>query len=166
MINYKKLGQSRLNRQNFVKQQAKLNIIFLLIVIPTIFILWVMALGLGMSNRSSFNLSDQILFIFLAIIIVVALTGFAYKKTLLNIRRLHDCNQSGWLSAFVFIPVINLFFILYLYCCTGNNIDNRYGAPQNCDLSVYSLIFSIMINIGFGGFIIIYLFTPLLAKIF
>ncbi|MCF9034023.1 DUF805 domain-containing protein [Acinetobacter nectaris] len=95
MINYKNLGQSRLNRQKFATQQAKLNIIFLLIVIPTIFILWIMALGLGMSNKSSFNLADQILFIFLAMIIVVALTIFAYKKTLLNIRRLHDCNQSG-----------------------------------------------------------------------
>jgi uncharacterized membrane protein YhaH (DUF805 family) len=39
----------------------------------------------------------------------------------LLIRRLHDINQSGWLSLLIFVPLINFLFVLALVFWPGKN---------------------------------------------
>ena len=62
-----------------------------------------------------------------AIIIYIALIYFSF---IFIIRRLHDKNQSGWLSLLMFIPLVNLFFFIYLSCAKGDTGANNYGAPR------------------------------------
>lgn len=46
-------------------------------------------------------------------------------------RRLHDLNRSGWWSLLCFIPLIGIFFGLYLLFAPGTSGSNDYGpAPS------------------------------------
>lgn len=163
----KSLDQSRLNRINFVKQQARLNIVFLIISIPISFVLFCVALGQGMTDgKIIYGISDYIFDTILSVVSGLIIFIFIYKKTLLNIRRLHDCNMSGWFSIFSFIPMLNLFFILYLYCYSGNRSDNIYGSPQQMNGSVYNVFLALVVNILLSSFLILYIFIPLLYQVF
>ena len=42
-------------------------------------------------------------------------------------KRLHDLDKSGFLALGVFIPLINLFMLIYLGCVRGNPGPNQYG---------------------------------------
>lgn len=56
--------------------------------------------------------------------ILIIITNFIFI-----IRRLHDCNYSGWFSVLIFIPYLNVLFILYLVFAKGNVENNDYGSP-------------------------------------
>ncbi|WP_336953658.1 DUF805 domain-containing protein [Acinetobacter sp. AS167] len=100
---------------------------------------WNMLLGLSMCvvgiiaalfiPALSNSPSIALLFILgaVAIIIYIALIYFSF---IFIIRRLHDKNQSGWLSLLMFIPLVNLFFFIYLSCAKGDTGANNYGAPR------------------------------------
>lgn len=45
------------------------------------------------------------------------------------INRLHDLNKSGWLGLLGLIPLVNVFFGIYLLFGRGTNGANDYGAP-------------------------------------
>ena len=66
------------------------------------------------------------------------------------IRRLHDKNQSGWLSLIMLVPLINLFFFVYLSCAKGDAGTNNYGAPRVTKgwEKVLGWIYIILIPIG------------------
>ncbi|MCJ8312191.1 MAG: DUF805 domain-containing protein [Saccharospirillaceae bacterium] len=49
----------------------------------------------------------------------------------LAIRRLNDLNKSGWLSLILFIPIVNVAFLLYLLFAPGTADENNYGLPPN-----------------------------------
>ena len=55
---------------------------------------------------------------------------YIYFYCVFVVRRLHDLNKAGWLLLLLFIPVINLFFILYLLLASGTPTVNQYGAPR------------------------------------
>ena len=73
--------------------------------------------------------SNTLIFILgaVAIIIYIAVIYFSFIFT---IRRLHDKNQSGWLSLLMLLPLVNLFFFVYLSCAKGDAGPNNYGAPR------------------------------------
>ena len=73
--------------------------------------------------------SNTLIFILgaVAIIIYIAVIYFSFIFT---IRRLHDKNQSGWLSLLMLLPLVNLFFFVYLSCAKGDAGTNNYGAPR------------------------------------
>jgi uncharacterized membrane protein YhaH (DUF805 family) len=45
------------------------------------------------------------------------------------IQRLHDLNHSGWLSLLWLVPLLNLFFFLYIQFAPGSDSANDYGPP-------------------------------------
>ncbi len=59
----------------------------------------------------------------------VLFIAFFYFMFIFAIRRLHDVNQTGWLSLLTVVPVINLVFYLYLFFAKGTAGPNNYG-PQ------------------------------------
>ena len=61
---------------------------------------------------------------------LVWLCLYVYLMTIYLIRRLHDLNQSGWMSLMLMIPVLNLFLMLYVLMASGTPQINRYGAVQ------------------------------------
>ena len=46
---------------------------------------------------------------------------------MLDIRRLHDVNKSGWFVLLTFIPAVTPFFYLYLFLMPGTDGNNQYG---------------------------------------
>lgn len=53
-----------------------------------------------------------------------------YFIVIFSIRRLHDLNKSGWLSLIFLIPVVSLFFWIYISCAKGDERRNNYGQPR------------------------------------
>ena len=71
--------------------------------------------------------------LFSAIVIPICLVIYillVYLNFIFTIRRLHDKNQSGWLSLLLLIPLVNFFFYFYLACAKGDQGINNYGAKR------------------------------------
>lgn len=64
----------------------------------------------------------------LGVIAAVALVALVIG-VLFMIRRLHDVDASGWWALLALIPLVNLFFFLYILLKAGTPGPNRYG-PQ------------------------------------
>ena len=59
---------------------------------------------------------------------------WVWSNTVLNIKRFHDRNLSGWLALMGLIPVIGFIFnVVKLGCPPGDSGGNRYGdlPPQS-----------------------------------
>lgn len=61
------------------------------------------------------------------VLIIVSLVIVAYK-IILDIRRCHDLNYTGWLALLGLIPIVEFIFAIYLACFTGVKGPNEYGA--------------------------------------
>ncbi len=69
--------------------------------------------------------------------------GFVYTR-----RRLHDLGKNAWLSLLILVPVINLFFGLYLLFAPGDPVANDYG-PKPAAGSVIFMIAAVIVPILF-----------------
>jgi uncharacterized membrane protein YhaH (DUF805 family) len=47
-----------------------------------------------------------------------------------QVRRLHDCNESGWMFLVGFIPYIGTFILIWMMARDGTWGENRYGPDQ------------------------------------
>lgn len=63
------------------------------------------------------------------IVIGILYIACIYVSFVFTIRRLHDRNNTGWLSLLMLIPVINFIFMIYLFAAKGTEGVNDYG-PQ------------------------------------
>jgi uncharacterized membrane protein YhaH (DUF805 family) len=59
----------------------------------------------------------------------IGVVGLLVVSAFFAIQRLHDLDQSGWLWLILMIPLIGLFFALYMMFAPGSNGANRYGNP-------------------------------------
>lgn len=71
-------------------------------------------------------------------IVIGVLLGLAYLAVLvafviIAIQRLHDLNQSGWLTLLLLVPLANLCLAIYLWFWPGSEGRNNYGGhpPAN-----------------------------------
>ncbi|MCY6412477.1 DUF805 domain-containing protein [Acinetobacter sp. VNH17] len=89
-----------------------------------------------------------ILAIVLFIIVYIALIYFSFVFT---IRRLHDRNQNGWLSLLIIVPLVNLIFLIYLFCAKGTVGENNFGPARITQgwEKVLGWIYIILIPIAF-----------------
>jgi uncharacterized membrane protein YhaH (DUF805 family) len=78
-----------------------------------------------LSNSSS----GTLIYILAAVAIIIYIVAI-YFSFIFTIKRLHDRNQTGWLSLLMFLPLVNLFFFVYLSCAKGDAGSNQYGAPR------------------------------------
>lgn len=65
---------------------------------------------------------------------VFLLLSYAYLMSIFLIQRLHDLNQSGWLSLLLLIPVLNLIFGCYVVLAGGTPKLNAYGVVPHTAL--------------------------------
>ncbi len=63
-------------------------------------------------------------------IIFILYIVFFYYAIVITIRRLHDLSQTGWLSLLMFVPLINIGFMLYIMFAKGVPENNEFGAPR------------------------------------
>ncbi|MCU4579615.1 DUF805 domain-containing protein [Acinetobacter gyllenbergii] len=68
--------------------------------------------------------------IFLILVVAIVYIGFIYLSFIFTIRRLHDRNQSGWLSLLMIVPLANLFLMIYLFCAKGTEGENNFGLAR------------------------------------
>lgn len=66
-------------------------------------------------------------FIIMMVILYVPMLYFTF---VFAIRRLHDLNQTGWLSLLILIPAINILIAIYLVFFKGTEGNNQYGEPR------------------------------------
>jgi len=70
---------------------------------------------------------DSVVFMPVKTVLIVLMAALAVSNYFLCIRRLHDINISGLWLLLAFIPVLNIFFVLFLFFKKGTIGDNRYG---------------------------------------
>lgn len=63
------------------------------------------------------------------IILGIVYIACIYVSFIFTIRRLHDRNNTGWLSLLMLIPAVNFIFMIYLFAAKGTEGTNDYG-PQ------------------------------------
>lgn len=98
------------------------------------------------------------------IIIFILYIVFFYYAIVITIRRLHDLSQTGWLSLLMFVPLINIGFMLYIMFAKGVPVANQYGAPRPnrgwenilgkiyIGLTVLGIVFAIaLVATGYSG---------------
>ncbi|WP_043972429.1 MULTISPECIES: DUF805 domain-containing protein [Acinetobacter] len=76
------------------------------------------------------NSSTGILVYLLGGVFIIIYIAVLYYSFIFSIRRLHDRNQTGWLSLLMLIPLVNFLFFIYLSCAKGDENTNNYGAPR------------------------------------
>lgn len=47
---------------------------------------------------------------------------------MLTVRRLHDLDKSGWFILLALVPIVNMFFAIYVLFFKGTDGSNRFGA--------------------------------------
>ncbi len=101
---------NRLNRKRFIIRHAKLWLISFIIGIAAGFIL------------SFLDAQDSI-----RLVGTIVSLPFSIAGIMVNIRRLHDIGKSGWWLLLVFIPFVNLLFVLALFLIKGTDGPNQFG---------------------------------------
>lgn len=81
---------------------------------------------------------------------------FMYFIFIFSIKRLHDLNKSGWLSLLNLIPIVNLFFAVWLSINIGDERRNDFGYPRptkgwEYTLAWISIILTSLIGLGLIG---------------
>ncbi len=155
--------QGRFTRLSYLAWVFLSNLVFN--VIYFVFaIFYVLSIGVTASFEEMLNsgLPAGILGIaVLAAFVLFAL--FLYYSFVFTIRRLHDCNRSGWLSLLMLIPVINIIFMLYVFLARGTEGNNNYGAPRPTKdwEKVLAIIYIVLMVLGFlGALAVLLLFIP------
>ena len=65
-------------------------------------------------------------------------------------RRLHDLDHSGWLALLLIVPLVNVFFGLYILFAAGTEGRNSYG-PMPAKNSIALIIVGIILPLMFFG---------------
>lgn len=81
-----------------------------------------------------------------------------YFQMVFFIRRLHDLNKTGWLSLLLLVPIIQLFFSLYVLLAPGTPQHNDYGSIRPSSgwekvLAWLMIILSLLMLFSIGIFV-------------
>lgn len=108
--------EGRINRKNFTL--SFIGIILFFFILQTIF---------NLSRPALFDTLGTLGFtlVYTAVAFVALLC--AIIEFGLIARRLHDFNKSGWFGLLLFVPFVNLIFIIVLFFIKGTNGENNYG---------------------------------------
>ena len=99
-------------------------VLTLIIMVPVLIgVIAFTVLGQSLANQ------DMLLMVGIGLMLILYLIFF-YYAFVITIRRLHDLNQTGWLSLLMFVPLINIGFMLYVMLAKGTPLNNEFGAPR------------------------------------
>ncbi len=116
----------RFNRLSYIGWYGFLHVIIFLIAIIFSLALGILNVDNGMMNENFSNALSGLA----GLGFFVLLGVYLYFHVVLVIRRLHDLNQSGWMSLLFFVPLINVFLTFYLLLVPGSAGRNAYGYPR------------------------------------
>lgn len=86
-----------------------------------------MALSMLVAMGGATAATNPETFVLLSFVVQVPLMIFGF---IFGVRRLHDIDMSGWWLLLSLVPLVNLFFILYMLFKRGTEGPNRFGAPR------------------------------------
>ena len=104
--------EGRINRKIFILYIIAFSLLVIVLAIPAFFI-----------NFGNNDFTIEIISTIISIIAELAMLPGIF----LSIKRLHDLNKSAVLIILYFVPLINVFFLLYLICFKGTKGQNKYG---------------------------------------
>ncbi|MGB0867691.1 MAG: DUF805 domain-containing protein [Granulosicoccaceae bacterium] len=88
-----------------------------------------------------------------AIISGVVMLPYLYIMICFGVKRLHDINMSGWFMLLLFVPIVNIFFGLYMMLKPGKAEANRFGAQSETKgwEKVVGWIYIVLMVAGFAA---------------
>lgn len=66
-------------------------------------------------------------FVIIWAITAIVIVLYVLYSIQIQIKRAHDFGQAGWWAWFLYIPIVNIFFIFYFLFKKGDEGKNRYG---------------------------------------
>lgn len=155
--------QGRFTRLSYLAWVFLSNLVFNVIYFVCA-IFYVLSIGVTASFEETLNSGFPAGILGIAVLAAFILFAiFLYYSFVFTIRRLHDCNRSGWLSLLMLIPVINIIFMLYVFFAPGTQGSNNYGAPRPTKdwEKVLAIIYIVLMALGFlGALAVLLLFIP------
>ncbi|WP_336167254.1 DUF805 domain-containing protein [Acinetobacter sp. 161(2023)] len=133
---------------------AAWTLLFSFVIVIAIIII---AFTFGLTNKDLTGHSTAGM-ILIGIVYIVCI----YFNFIFTIRRLHDRNNTGWLSLLMLIPVVNFIFMIYLFAAKGTEGTNDYG-PQRPTLGwerVLGWIYIVLIPLAFVFAIVATIMAP------
>ncbi len=68
------------------------------------------------------------------------------------VRRLHDLNQTGWMSLLFIVPLVNIVFSFYLLFAPGTKGSNNYGPmPAPNSQVIWVVVIAVVVVIAILG---------------
>lgn len=118
-----------------------------------------MAIPFAMTMGSGAQ-GESVLFAFVNFVVGV---GSLVLSVIWIIKRVHDLDKSGWLALLMFIPLVNLIFVLFLIFAPGTQGGNRFGqppVPNTTGIRILAFLFPVMMVVGISAAVII----PMMAQ--
>ena len=81
---------------------------------------------------------------------------YFYFNLVIQVRRFHDMNHSGWLILLFILPLVNIFVFFYLLLGSGTQGINHYG-PQRISaiwekiLAWFMIVITVLSILGTGS---------------
>lgn len=85
---------------------------------------WLISLGSFMLYTPGLLFTDEYLLFVYDLIVMIPLI---WLELATSVRRFHDMGKSGWYTSLLFIPIVGLFFSIYIGFFKGQDDDNQYG---------------------------------------
>ena len=118
--------EGRINRKKYILTLLSLNIFFG-VVYAIISCCFISALLMAAGGAETPGTGGAIFSAIISVLIVVLGITAIYSAIVLNIKRFHDLNKSGWCSLLSLIPIINILVMLSLVFVKGTQGANQYG---------------------------------------
>ena len=142
----------RFGRLSYIAWYGFLNLI-------TVFAVIALSLALGIFNLSTQSLDSHFIDTLTGLgglgFLIISVLYF-YFNLVIQVRRFHDMNHSGWLILLFILPLVNIFVFFYLLLGSGTQGINHYG-PQRISaiwekiLAWFMIVISILSILGTGS---------------
>ena len=149
------VADGRCGRATYIVWNFLITLIMFICFAIVITIYWSSISVLFTMNEATPETADQIMNAIAPINAFGSLINFIfmYFMFVFSIKRLHDFNKSGWFSLFNLIPIVNLFFIVWLSMNIGDEGKNDFGYPRPTKkweyiLAWISIIFTSLIGLS------------------
>ena len=142
----------RFGRLSYIAWYGFLNLI-------TFFAVITLSLALGIFNLSTQSLDSHFIDTLTGLgglgFLIISVLYF-YFNLVIQVRRFHDMNRSGWLILLFIVPLVNIFVFFYLLLGSGTQGTNHYG-PQRISaiwkkiLAWFMIVISVLSILGTGS---------------
>ena len=119
--------EGRINRKRFILTLLSLNVFYgvayAIILSCCLVSAFLITDGGAETPGAGGTIFSAIIFVLISVLSIVTI----YSAIVLNIKRFHDLNKSGWCFLLGLIPIVNILVMLILFFGKGTQGANQYG---------------------------------------